>query len=307
MGRVKLQIKKIENTTNRQVTFSKRRNGLMKKAYELSVLCDVDVALIMFSPSGKATLFSGHRSVEEILDRYINIPDRERGRMHNQEHIRKVLSRLKAETDQICQASGATIADAKHKEVQREILICRSRLEETMNRLRIYEGDPSEITTLSEAEYRERVLQETLKQVQMRKVHLIKSVDVDGSSAGTTENALGWFSEDNITYDQILNFVNGYYKPPPLSDQQSLNTAVNMVTPTSTLLHAANLDRDYQIGLKDGAEADTNSTPSPEFGHVMDTSLDFWANVYHSGSLSIAETREELLEQNLLNVLPQIL
>lgn len=61
MGRVKLQIKKIENTTNRQVTFSKRRNGLIKKAYELSVLCDVDVALIMFSPSGRLSLFSGNR------------------------------------------------------------------------------------------------------------------------------------------------------------------------------------------------------------------------------------------------------
>jgi hypothetical protein len=61
MGRVKLQIKKIENITNRQVTFSKRRNGLIKKAYELSVLCDVDVGLIMFSPSGRATLFSGNR------------------------------------------------------------------------------------------------------------------------------------------------------------------------------------------------------------------------------------------------------
>ena len=58
---MKLQIKKIENTTNRQVTFSKRRNGLIKKAYELSVLCDVDVALIMFSPSGRVSLFSGNK------------------------------------------------------------------------------------------------------------------------------------------------------------------------------------------------------------------------------------------------------
>lgn len=61
MGRVKLQIKRIENTTNRQVTFSKRKNGLIKKAYELSVLCDVDVALIMFSPSGRVSHFSGNK------------------------------------------------------------------------------------------------------------------------------------------------------------------------------------------------------------------------------------------------------
>lgn len=67
MGRVKLPIKKIENTTSRQVTFSKRRNGLIKKAYELSVLCDVDVALIMFSPSGRPTLFSGNRRSAFLL------------------------------------------------------------------------------------------------------------------------------------------------------------------------------------------------------------------------------------------------
>uniref|UniRef100_A0A803KSM8 MADS-box domain-containing protein n=1 Tax=Chenopodium quinoa TaxID=63459 RepID=A0A803KSM8_CHEQI len=62
MGRVKLQIKRIENTTNRQVTFSKRRNGLIKKAYELSILCDIDIALIMFSPSGRLSHFSGRKS-----------------------------------------------------------------------------------------------------------------------------------------------------------------------------------------------------------------------------------------------------
>ncbi|XP_031273010.1 agamous-like MADS-box protein AGL104 [Pistacia vera] len=61
MGRVKLEIKRIENNTNRQVTFSKRRNGLIKKAYELSILCDIDIALIMFSPSGRLSHFSGKK------------------------------------------------------------------------------------------------------------------------------------------------------------------------------------------------------------------------------------------------------
>ena len=67
MGRVKLEIKKIENPTNRQVTFSKRRNGLIKKAYELSVLCDIDVALIMFSPSGKLTQYSNCRCGPSLI------------------------------------------------------------------------------------------------------------------------------------------------------------------------------------------------------------------------------------------------
>ena len=53
MGRGRVELKRIENKINRQVTFAKRRNGLLKKAYELSVLCDAEVALIIFSNRGK--------------------------------------------------------------------------------------------------------------------------------------------------------------------------------------------------------------------------------------------------------------
>uniref|UniRef100_A0A453ED03 MADS-box domain-containing protein n=1 Tax=Aegilops tauschii subsp. strangulata TaxID=200361 RepID=A0A453ED03_AEGTS len=61
MGRGRIEIKRIENTTNRQVTFCKRRNGLLKKAYELSVLCDAEVALIVFSSRGRLYEYSNNR------------------------------------------------------------------------------------------------------------------------------------------------------------------------------------------------------------------------------------------------------
>uniref|UniRef100_F6H467 MADS-box domain-containing protein n=1 Tax=Vitis vinifera TaxID=29760 RepID=F6H467_VITVI len=62
MGRGKFQLKRIENKNNRQVTFSKRRSGMMKKAHELSILCDVDLALIIFSARGRLYEFcSGNR------------------------------------------------------------------------------------------------------------------------------------------------------------------------------------------------------------------------------------------------------
>ena len=53
MGRGKIEIKRIENSTNRQVTFSKRRNGILKKAQEISVLCDAEVGVVIFSSAGK--------------------------------------------------------------------------------------------------------------------------------------------------------------------------------------------------------------------------------------------------------------
>ena len=58
MGRGKVQLKRIENKINRQVTFSKRRAGLLKKAHEISVLCDAEVALIVFSHKGKLFEYS---------------------------------------------------------------------------------------------------------------------------------------------------------------------------------------------------------------------------------------------------------
>ncbi|KAM7524292.1 hypothetical protein LguiA_014194 [Lonicera macranthoides] len=53
MGRGKIEIRRIDNSTNRQVTFSKRRSGLLKKAKELAILCDAEVGVIIFSSTGK--------------------------------------------------------------------------------------------------------------------------------------------------------------------------------------------------------------------------------------------------------------
>nr|BAI59709.1 MADS-box transcription factor [Lobelia erinus] len=69
LGRGKIEIKRIENTTNRQVTFCKRRNGLLKKAYELSVLCDAEVALIVFSSRGRLYEYANN-SVKGTIERY---------------------------------------------------------------------------------------------------------------------------------------------------------------------------------------------------------------------------------------------
>ncbi|KAI4385313.1 hypothetical protein MLD38_003355 [Melastoma candidum] len=72
MGRGRVELKRIENKINRQVTFAKRRNGLLKKAYELSVLCDAEVALIVFSNRGKLYEFCSSSNMLKTLERYQN-------------------------------------------------------------------------------------------------------------------------------------------------------------------------------------------------------------------------------------------
>ncbi|KAF1859779.1 hypothetical protein Lal_00027961 [Lupinus albus] len=70
MGRGKVEVKQIENKISRQVTFSKRRSGLRKKAHEISVLCDAQVAFIVFNNKGKLFEFSSESSMKIILERY---------------------------------------------------------------------------------------------------------------------------------------------------------------------------------------------------------------------------------------------
>ncbi|KAL8056584.1 hypothetical protein ABFX02_04G128100 [Erythranthe guttata] len=102
MGRRKIEIKKIEKKSSLQVTFSKRRIGLFRKASELSVLCGAEIAILVQSPANK--IFSyGHPSVETLIHRYQTggggggssaassiIPYKEDGRSKYDEAVKKL-------------------------------------------------------------------------------------------------------------------------------------------------------------------------------------------------------------------------
>ncbi|GMJ13303.1 SEPALLATA3, AGAMOUS-like 9 [Hibiscus trionum] len=105
MGRGRVELKRIENKINRQVTFAKRRNGLLKKAYELSVLCDAEVALIIFSNRGKLYEFCSSSSMVKTLERYqkcshgapeTNVSAREALELSSQQEYLKLKARYEA-------------------------------------------------------------------------------------------------------------------------------------------------------------------------------------------------------------------
>ncbi|XP_039050206.1 uncharacterized protein LOC120191302 [Hibiscus syriacus] len=280
MGRVKLQIRRIENTTNRQVTFSKRRNGLVKKAYELSVLCDVDVALLMFSPSGRLSLFSGNKSIEEILEKYVNLPEHERGRLRNKELLVKTLGKLRDEAD--------SPVSSDSKELQQEIVECKFRIADMQKRLNIFEGEPAEITTLIQAEFHEQFLEETLKQVRLQKQVLQEkynsfkapdAADVSGFVTGSTSD---WIPQKDPQV-QILNFLdsNGLL---PQRDQ-----CENILPPQSTTL----LDGEETINV-------CHDMQRPEFEQVIDVNLSPWTQLYPTGDpMMILFSKLKRLKQSL--------
>ncbi len=74
MGRKKIQIKKITDEKIRTVTFARRKTGLLKKAYELSILCDTQVMVLMFDPKQMAHVYcseGGQESTKQLMDKYL--------------------------------------------------------------------------------------------------------------------------------------------------------------------------------------------------------------------------------------------
>nr|AFN61592.1 MADS box transcription factor DEF [Paphiopedilum concolor] len=107
MGRGKIEIKRIENPTSRQVTYSKRRAGIMKRASELSVLCDAELSLVMFSSTGRFSEYcSPSTDAKSMYDRYqqatgIDLWSTQYEKMQNMlSHLKEVNHNLRREISQ---------------------------------------------------------------------------------------------------------------------------------------------------------------------------------------------------------------
>nr|QOC69170.1 MADS transcription factor AP3-2 [Glaucidium palmatum] len=143
MGRGKIEIKRIENPTNRQVTYSKRRAGIMKKAQELTVLCDAEVSLLMISATGKVSEFvSPSTTVKKVYDRFQQV----QGSNLWQSHYERMQENLN-----------------KQKEINNKL----------RREIRQRNGDDLNHLTFQELRGLEQNMEKSLKNVRDRKYHVI--------------------------------------------------------------------------------------------------------------------------------------
>nr|AUW56532.1 AGL6 [Anthurium andraeanum] len=145
MGRGRVELKRIENKINRQVTFSKRRNGLLKKAYELSVLCEAEVALIIFSSRGKLYEF-GSVGLTKTLERY------QRCSYNTQD---------------------STIADRETQSWYQEVSKLKAKYESLMRAQRHLLGEDLGPLSVKELQQLERQLESALFQARQRKTQIM--------------------------------------------------------------------------------------------------------------------------------------
>ncbi|KAF3443754.1 hypothetical protein FNV43_RR13444 [Rhamnella rubrinervis] len=177
MGRRKHLMMKIDNPSLRHLTYSKRREGILKKVVELSVLCEAEIGLLMFSPTGRLTGFASNGRIEDVFLRYVDQPDELRGGLRHLKFEGEIMEKI-----------------AKMEDLQEKLNQLNQRLEKAKEKMRFYNPDLDSITSLSEVDVYQEFLNDSLQHIEKLKAKLLgKQIMVQKSetvevTAPSTEN-----------------------------------------------------------------------------------------------------------------------
>lgn len=222
MARDKIQIKKIDNATARQVTFSKRRRGLFKKAEELSVLCDADVALIIFSSNGKLFEYS-NSSVKEILERH---------NMHSKNLEKPIQPSLELQL----------VEDSNHTRLSKEVA-------EKSHQLRQMRGEELQGLSIEELQQLERSLEVGLGRVIDKKSERIMM-----EITHLQQKGMQLMEENERLKHQVMDTSNGRKHIPADSDNissdgQSSESVTNVCNSTGPPQDYESSETSLKLGL----------------------------------------------------------
>nr|QEG79183.1 MADS box 1-like protein [Macadamia ternifolia] len=221
MAREKIQIKEIDNATARQVTFSKRRRGLFKKAEELSILCDAEVALIIFSSTGRLFEYASS-SVKGILERH---------HLHS-----KNLQKLDEPSLEL------QLENSNHTRLSKEV-------GEKSHQLRRMRGEELQGLNIEELQQLEKSLETGLGRVIERMGERIME------EISTLQRKGSQLEEENERLRQLVNMFKGHFLVPHESENiiyeegQSSESVTNICSSVGPPQDSDSFDTSLKLGL----------------------------------------------------------
>ncbi|XP_054825654.1 MADS-box transcription factor 6-like [Prosopis cineraria] len=195
MGRGRVVLERIENKINRQVTFSKRRNGLLKKAYELSVLCDAEVALIIFSSRGKLYQYSSS-DLNGTIERYrqcFYISQHHDHLEHESQNLYQELLRLKVKHESLERTQRHLLGEDLEPLNMKELHSLEKQLDRTLTQARQRKTQKM-MERVDELRKKEHEIEEANKQLKHKlqeiyeRSQTVEDLEVQGS--GTNHSTL---------------------------------------------------------------------------------------------------------------------
>ncbi|KDO59877.1 hypothetical protein CISIN_1g027395mg [Citrus sinensis] len=224
MGRRKLLMQKIDNYPALQVTYTKRRDGIVKKAKELSVLCDTDVGLLMFSPSGKLTKYSSSRRIEDIFLRFIC--DEKQEPLENEDHLYRSLVHSKCEGEMLDLIK-------KKEELEKKLIELCERQFDAEEKMSFYQPKVEDITTIHEAVDHEKFLNSAIRRVEKLNAKLLQKESASRIPESIELEAASFFDGNEVPVPpnskkkggihQCVNITMHEQTHPPVSTQR-INT-----------------------------------------------------------------------------------
>ncbi|XP_022754147.1 agamous-like MADS-box protein AGL65 [Durio zibethinus] len=175
MGRRKLKIQRLESMKARQAKYSKRKAGLVKKAKELAILCDVDLALLLFSPTDKPTLFVGQdKDLSSVVERLSNLTlgEREQRRAYTMKLLKKLYANSNSEDDPTNLSQDSSNSLKLHEDQLNEL---KEKLAEKSRILREWKN-PNNVEDLSQIKIMEEHLIASLNRIKNKKSQLAKEL-----------------------------------------------------------------------------------------------------------------------------------
>ncbi|XP_049393190.1 agamous-like MADS-box protein AGL30 isoform X1 [Solanum stenotomum] len=269
MGRVK----RVESNSKRQSTYCKRRCGILKKAQEISVLCDIDIILLLFSPTGKPTLLQGGTSnFDEIIAKFAQLTPQERAKrkleslqvslifittmcfppsmvccyflihlkvitmlMVTLQTLRKTFKKL---DNDIGVPEFLDASDPSVEELQSQVKVVQSRLTDLEMRLNWW-SNHDKINKVQDLALMECALRESLNAVHVRKLqntthlHLLMNSEVDGQTHP-------WHPENKILHMP-------FPQTPNILPQENMGySGDNSVSESSHVLDSGKVDQARQ-------------------------------------------------------------
>ncbi|MBA0556828.1 hypothetical protein Golob_026899 [Gossypium lobatum] len=166
MGRKRLLIKRNDNPCSRQIAYSKRGKGILNKATELSTLCGADVALLMFSPTGRLTSYTHKGRVSQIVKLTVwslSVFLLYFRHLDNEEFLYESLKHLKYEAEILDKIERFDALERKPCELNRKKY-------EAQEKVWSYSPDVSNIYLIAEAQHHQQFVTKAIQRIEKLKV-----------------------------------------------------------------------------------------------------------------------------------------